>query len=133
MNYQAKDKSNSLQHWKYVKRVKKNGKWKYYYDHEQLKDDLGVNDLKEYKETAIVDKRAKQDYKAEAAKEANKNQLDNYRASDSYIQAARNRRKAGKEFAEADKNLRKTPVGKLYFTSKNVKTKVSNFLKKVFK
>lgn len=34
-----------LMHWKYIKRVKKNGKWKYYYDEESLKRDLGVTSL----------------------------------------------------------------------------------------
>jgi hypothetical protein len=29
-----------LMHWKYIKRVKKNGKWKYYYDTDQLKKDF---------------------------------------------------------------------------------------------
>lgn len=31
--------TDELYHWKYVKRVKKNGKWKYYYDWDELKKD----------------------------------------------------------------------------------------------
>lgn len=36
---QKKD-SNELTHWKYIKRVRKNGKWKYYYDKESLQKDV---------------------------------------------------------------------------------------------
>lgn len=39
--------NSSLQHWKYIKRVRVNGKWKYYYDADQLKKDLGVTARKE--------------------------------------------------------------------------------------
>ena len=34
MNYRGNEQLNSddsLQHWKYIKRERKNGKWKYYY------------------------------------------------------------------------------------------------------
>lgn len=31
---------NELVHWKYVKKVKKNGKWRYYYDTDALKKDI---------------------------------------------------------------------------------------------
>lgn len=37
-------KKNELTHWKYIKKEKKNGKWRYYYDINALKND--VNDLK---------------------------------------------------------------------------------------
>ena len=40
-------KQNELTHWKYIKRVKKNGKWRYYYDRDSLKRDIdnaiGIN------------------------------------------------------------------------------------------
>lgn len=32
--------NNELKHWKYLKKVKKNGKWRYYYDMESLKEDF---------------------------------------------------------------------------------------------
>lgn len=35
--------SDEMYHWKYIKRVKKNGKWRYYYNKGQLKKDLGVD------------------------------------------------------------------------------------------
>ena len=33
-------KQNELTHWKYIKREKKNGKWRYYYDRDSLKADV---------------------------------------------------------------------------------------------
>ena len=35
--YAVPSKSNELKHWKYVKREKVNGKWRYYYDDSELK------------------------------------------------------------------------------------------------
>lgn len=41
---------NEIMHWKYVKREKlSNGKWRYYYDADQLKDDLGFDERDRYK------------------------------------------------------------------------------------
>ncbi len=34
--------ADELMHWKYVKRVRKNGKWVYYYDRSQLREDVGI-------------------------------------------------------------------------------------------
>lgn len=41
MEYRAiyKETSDDIQHWKYIKKVKKNGKWRYYYDKESLMKD----------------------------------------------------------------------------------------------
>ena len=48
-------KQNELTHWKYIRKEKKNGKWRYYYDKESLKKDvdntIGIsakNKLEEY-------------------------------------------------------------------------------------
>lgn len=37
---QKSDYQSSLSHFKYIKRVKKNGKWRYYYDKKSLKRDI---------------------------------------------------------------------------------------------
>ena len=42
--------ADELYHWKYIKRVKKNGKWRYYYDKDQLKDDLGYDEKEAYEQ-----------------------------------------------------------------------------------
>lgn len=44
--------NNELYHWKYIKRVWVNGKWKYYYDWDQLKSDTGVTQALEYKKAS---------------------------------------------------------------------------------
>lgn len=39
MKYYYVSKNDELKHWKYIKKVRgKNGKWRYYYDADQLKD-----------------------------------------------------------------------------------------------
>lgn len=45
-SYQAamKNVSGDICHWKYIKREKVNGKWRYYYDTDKLKDDLGFDE-----------------------------------------------------------------------------------------
>lgn len=43
MEYRAvtkEDPNKDLTHWKYIKREKKNGKWRYYYDKDTVKKDL---------------------------------------------------------------------------------------------
>ena len=37
---QRSGQKNELTHWKYIKKVKKNGKWRYYYDKDSLKRDI---------------------------------------------------------------------------------------------
>lgn len=50
MEYRAvtkEDPAKDLTHWKYIKRVKKNGKWRYYYDATELKKyRTGANETK---------------------------------------------------------------------------------------
>lgn len=46
--YLGADYTCGLQHWKYLKKEKINGKWRYYYDLDQLKDDIGVDERKAY-------------------------------------------------------------------------------------
>lgn len=41
MKFHTTQKDNELYHWKYIKKTKVNGKWRYYYD--EMKKDLGVN------------------------------------------------------------------------------------------
>ena len=41
MQFYTVNKDDELYHWKYIKKTKVNGKWRYYYD--EMKKDLGVN------------------------------------------------------------------------------------------
>ena len=36
-----KDSKNELTHWKYIRREKKNGKWRYYYEKDNLRLNVG--------------------------------------------------------------------------------------------
>lgn len=48
--------SDELYHWKYIKKVRGyNGKWKYYYDIDQLKDDLGFDEKKDYERARLIE------------------------------------------------------------------------------
>lgn len=40
MEYYAIDKNGELRHWKYIKKKKVNGKWRYYYDRDKRNEDL---------------------------------------------------------------------------------------------
>ena len=62
-----------LMHWKYIKRVKKNGKWRYYYDEESLKRD--IKDKLGYDERERFQKATTQYEKA--AKNAKKSRHEN--------------------------------------------------------
>ena len=34
--------NDEIMHWKYIKKIKKNGKWRYYYDKDQFDKDIGL-------------------------------------------------------------------------------------------
>lgn len=51
--------SDELYHWKYVKRERVNGKWRYYYDVDQLKDDVGITAREEMNKALTTQKQAK--------------------------------------------------------------------------
>lgn len=47
--YNYTPRPDELYHWKYIKRYKKNGKWRYVYDKKKLKEDLGYGARDNYK------------------------------------------------------------------------------------
>lgn len=121
---QKSDIQSSLQHFKYIKRVKKNGKWKYYYDTDSLKRD--VKDVMGYDEKERMDIALKTKEKAEedfrkAAKNAEmyedevisniedgKN-LNKY--SKPYWDTLEKALDAGEAYAKAQKEFNQTPLG----------------------
>lgn len=48
INYNGRDNSGSITHWKYIDKFRKNGKWRYVYD--TVKDKLGVDEMEEANE-----------------------------------------------------------------------------------
>lgn len=131
---------NELKHWKYVKRERVNGKWRYYYDVDQLKDDIGVDELKSYNSAKNKYEIAQEKYNDanHATKEFERASLNldnkryNYKESHRLYQESRIRResmeKRGKEYVAARSELMKTPIGKVVVA----KETVSNWLKDLF-
>lgn len=101
--------SDELKHWKYVKKKKVNGKWRYYYD---IKDALG------YDERAKAAKSIREYNKAAKAEvDYSKTREDPTRAkyydANEYEQLTQRRVSAGKAASKAIEEYYKTPIGKL--------------------
>lgn len=91
--------TDELKHWKYIKKVKKNGKWRYYYD---IKDALGYDERDAFYKTAAEYFRA--DDKANKLEKANETSND---AAQARIYADEKRDEA----AKAREAFRRTPLG----------------------
>lgn len=138
---------SELMHWKYIKREKlPNGKYRYYYDAEQFKDDMGVDEYQRYSNARNAYKEAENNAK-KARRDLN-SQLDylkddtnnptitdygkvaDYKAQETYwtgVAAVR-----GKEYVATKKDLYETPIGKTVEFSDKVATKVKNFISSIF-
>lgn len=137
--------ANSLQHWKYLKKEKVNGKWRYYYDYKQLGDDLGVDELQRYTMAKL-----KYDVASSKSREANRkvrnfmsytnNLPDTREGAKEYQEAFENNRELfwdnqfwkeaaktrGEQYMQARSDLYKTPIGKVVKASNAVKDFVSS-------
>lgn len=135
-------KYNELTHWKYIKREKKNGKWRYYYDRDSLKadvkDKLGYDEREQYN-------KAKKEYNDAVNKHENaRRTLTNTvltedgtlfeltsksRHSDHMVEIAldnrekarRNRELAENKLNKAIKEYGETPLGKIDNMKTNIK------------
>ena len=119
---------SELMHWKYVKKKRlPNGKWRYYYDVNQLKNDLGFDERAAYRKAVEREASAYNDWQDKTAKatrylslsrkygepvhDANK-KFKNTMASD-WTNSYKTYVKRGKELADAESAYMKTPLGKL--------------------
>lgn len=70
-------KQNELTHWKYIKREKKNGKWRYYYDRDSLKadvkDKLGYDEKERFEKANEAYEKAGKDMQSKYDKAARYN------------------------------------------------------------
>lgn len=147
--------SDELYHWKYIKKKKVNGKWRYYYDKEQLKDDLGFDERKRYKDA----KRERKYYWEQENK-----YLDNFKSRMDYInrdpqgvgvtspeydtvykmankdhdigmEYRKDRERVDKKVNQFYNEYRRTPIGKIdeIFAEpiRNAKTLISDWSKRV--
>ena len=144
--------SNYLEHWRYIKKTRVNGKWRYYYDRDQMRKDLGY-DAKEkmlerrFKEAEAKTKRdaamsiASDAYKKTSGTRkgrfetiASKAIYDNtVKAALKYDQEYREAKEIAKVYTE---KYEKTPIGRIDKASRTFKKgvkKVSKFLSKIFK
>lgn len=131
-----------LMHWKYIKREKVNGKWRYFYDYEHHFDDLMPQEYRDYKD-------AESDMKTDKfmKKQAFQNYQQNLRNSDpvskewakenvdEYARSSKALKESTKKYLAAKEAYMKTPVGKLHQASKKIKSgmkKVAKLLKGLF-
>lgn len=115
--------TDELMHWKYIKRERKNGKWVYYYDKESAKRDFEYSKLgnalgydeqrrrnaavsREVSSINALDAAMKRTKRAKTFEEYQKARLDEYNAR--IVNA-----KAHDKYKKADREFRKTPIGKL--------------------
>lgn len=142
-----------LMHWKYIKRVKKNGKWKYYYDWDQLKKDtsnkiqttldkaadkLGVDERDRLKEASR--KQTEATLRNIVAKSNFENLDTTNRTPDEIRKSGEQYRDSSKEKAKAEKNYQNavqdyvnTPIGKLEAKHKVTVSKGVDFIKSISK
>ena len=104
-----KSTSDDVQHWKYIKKVKKNGKWRYYYD---VKDALGYDERGEAGDAVREYNQAKENAKSynEIQHDPTRVKFYNQSKSDQLFKEAD---AAGKKASEALKKYYKTPLGKI--------------------
>ena len=139
---------DEMYHWKYIKKKKVNGKWRYYYNKGQLKDDLGFDELKTYNKAKSTyenaaqkrsdTKQAVDDFERRSRNYSYK-EYDYDKAHDLYRSAIywkETAAKRGQEYMSARTSLKKTPVGKLVMAKETIgrgAKAVARFGKKLFK
>lgn len=147
-NYYGVDSSRSLKHWKYVKKVRKNGKWVYYY--KKLKSDInkavGIDakkkrDLAELKYTVanINAQKSKNAYneayynaiKDNKITESERNTITKY--GEQKHKDIMTVRYTGKQYLTAKSNYLLTPLGKAEEFIKDGKSLIRSLFTKVGK
>ena len=126
---------DELYHWKYIKREKVNGKWRYYYheDDKKLKDKIksGVDKLQDY--AVVQNIRDKLGYDEKAYAEYAKNFADAGKTTNYVINGTKHTVDWGQEYIEAQKKFLKTPLGKIHQAASTIdkaKSWVSNLFSK---
>lgn len=145
---------DELQHWKYVKKEKVNGKWKYYYSWDELKKDaknaLGVNAKQNMNAVKNVYNQTRKDadaaranavkaqkkaegvaYKKSLAGWATNNKAK--KASAFASEAAKISAAKGREYLNAKAEYMKTPLGKLDQAKADVRSGYSKAKRSVSK
>lgn len=143
--YLGVDRSKQIRHWKYIKRERVNGKWRYYYDDYAARNDfnekMGYN-AKQNLENAKFKKnlfegqsyRHRKEYEHAKLEYGRDGKIDKYeriilaKAAHKSAESSATAAKVGREYIKAKEAYMKTPLGK---AEKFIKT-ASKFLKKLF-
>ena len=146
---------DEIMHWKYIKKEKRpNGKWRYYYDTDQLKDDLGYDerdrmnkanaeyqaltaDANKFKEhvTKQYYELGTQDPYSEYRYYSEKEYKYLSKLSATEADKLKKAEEAGRKAAKATSDFYNTPLGKLTKVEKKVKNglkAVGKFFSKLF-
>lgn len=142
--------SDELYHWKYIKRERINGKWRYYYDVDQLKDDIGITAREEMNKALTTQKQAETDLRK--SKQKVNRAVEDHRSYDKQSKKNNNHSKSKdrqlrsvvdktltdyyKDLDRANnartktlsitKKYNSTPLGKLEKSYENAKRKIKN-------
>lgn len=142
--YLSVDRSKQLKHWKYIKKVRRNGRWVYYYDAEKLKDDLGFDEReardeaqRKYETSRLKSYVAEQNLKKGYAEgksvtgyglSMDEKSAIVKRADEIYKATNKETVNLAKEYAAASRKYANTPLGKL----ESFINKGARFLEKIF-
>lgn len=110
-------RDDELMHWKYIKRVRKNGKWRYYYD---TKSALGITQRNRANARANEYNRYQKNLEGYRKLQGTSGQVKWY-SSEKERDLTRRTAIKGKLAAQAYSDYMKTPLGKLERVSDNIK------------
>lgn len=125
--HKTSDKPNKKVKFKYIKKKKVNGKWRYYYD---IKDALGFDESKDYDKAkksntkaanALKNATIKRDLeigvkKVSGERLTTKDRVKLEKYSDNVDKQIKKQSKVAKEYSKAKKDFEKTPLGFLKIT-----------------
>lgn len=110
--YLGKDFSDGIKHWKYIKREKKNGRWIYYYNPDNYKEEYE-------KATSNIDKHYINQY--------NKNKNYDYKKDKEYARLAKDWNKAKKNYYTTQGFGYNNIKGNISYSAVKVLNKISKF------
>lgn len=137
------EKTTKKTKFKYIKKVKVNGKWRYYYD---LKDALGFDEQADYKSAKKSNKKAKVELEDRIIKRdmaydtkklygkrlTTKDRAELTKYSDAVNKQIKNKSETAKKYTKAKKDFKKTPLGFFKITMPEKFDKGKDWIKKKF-
>lgn len=124
--------ADELYHWKYLKKVKKNGEWVYYYTKEQLRDALGYDERDEYHQAFLnqIEAHSNVIKKQQEQMKAMTNGMTNVSEKKQQVDMAKASLESAKK--ETDRALAKygnTPLGKYDNLVRGIRSTIDDVIK----